>query len=241
MSWMSSFAFQKISWWFACRGSRFLFSFHDVLYWRVSGQAISNQATRNRLASIIICLSCRSVKNSFLDFLWIVAFVLFRIIFVRFRETFSLKVRVWVLSEFNRILINFFMVCLERQHLIVFISRGAVPARELQSCIWSSDSKSAGLKSVVYRPSDRVREKNENCARFWGQIVWGKTPIVRELCGIAQSSDLPKNSVVSKSSLRNTLPSSASIVLSSDISWPDFLSLNLLEVYNLDQNLRWCS
>ena len=69
-----------------------------------------------------------------------------------------------------------------------------------------------------YRPSDRVREENKNCARFWGQIVRGKTPIVRELCGIAQSSDLPKNSVVSKSSLRNTLPSSASIILSSDIS-----------------------
>ena len=27
------------------------------------------------------------------------------------------------------------MVCLERQHLIVFISRGAVPARELRSRI----------------------------------------------------------------------------------------------------------
>lgn len=40
-------------------------------------------------------------------------------------------------------------------------------------------------------PSDRVREKNKNCARFWGQIVRGKTPIVRELCGIAQSFDLP--------------------------------------------------
>ena len=71
---------------------------------------------------------------------------------------------------------------------------------------------------ALSRPSDRVRERNKNCARFWGQIVRGKTPIVRELCGIAQSSDLSKNSVVSKSSLRNTLPSSASIVLSSDIS-----------------------
>ena len=135
MSWMSSFAFQKISWCFAWRCSRFLFSFHDVLYRRVSGEAVSDQATRNRLASIIICLSCRSVKNSFLDLLWIIAFFLFRIIFVRFRETFSLKVRVWVSNEFNRLLINFFMVCLERQHLIVFISRGAVPARELRSRI----------------------------------------------------------------------------------------------------------
>ena len=147
---MSSFAFQKISWWFAWRGSRFLFSFHDVLYRHVSSEAVSDRATPNRLASIIICLSCRSVKNSFLDLLWIIAFFLFRIIFVRFRETFSLKVRVWVLNEFNRLLINFFMVCLERQHLIVFISRGALPARQLRSRKWSSDSKSAGLKSGVY-------------------------------------------------------------------------------------------
>ena len=43
----------------------------------------------------------------------------------------------------------------------------------------------------ICSPSDRVREKNKNCARFWGQIVRGKTPIVRELCGIAQSFDLP--------------------------------------------------
>ena len=43
------------------------------------------------------------------------------------------------------------MVCLERQHLIVFISQGAVLARELRSRIKvTSDSKSAGLKSVVY-------------------------------------------------------------------------------------------
>ena len=104
MSWMSSFAFQKISWWFACRGSRFLFSFHDMLYRRVSGEAVSDRATRNRLASMIICLSCRSVKNSFLDLLWIIAFFLFRIIFVRFRETFSLKVREWVQSPFNKFL-----------------------------------------------------------------------------------------------------------------------------------------
>ena len=52
----------------------FLFLFHDVLYRRVSGEAVSGEAvsdraTRNRLASILICLSCRSVKNSFLDLL----------------------------------------------------------------------------------------------------------------------------------------------------------------------------
>ena len=111
MTWMSLFAFQKISWWFAWRCSRFLFLFHDVLYRRVSAEAVSDGATQNRLASIIICLSCRSVKNSFLDLLWIIVFFLFRIIFVWFRETFSLKVRVWVLNEFNRLLINFSIVC----------------------------------------------------------------------------------------------------------------------------------
>ena len=29
---------------------------------------------------------------------------------------------------------------------------------------------------------DNVREKKENCAGFWRQIVWYKTAIMQELC-----------------------------------------------------------
>ena len=51
-----------------------------------------------------------------------------------------------------------------------------------QQSYWMLDSL---IECIVWgqvnpcRPSDRVREKNWNCAGFWGQIVQEKTSIVR--------------------------------------------------------------
>ena len=47
------------------------------------------------------------------------------------------------------------MVCLERQHLIVFISRGAVPARELRSRIKVIQRLEIGWPQVVYAEGDK--------------------------------------------------------------------------------------